>query len=61
LKRLVTVALNEHLAPIRARGAELASDPGHIGQVLAAGLARAADIADRTLDEVRMAMGMSYS
>jgi tryptophanyl-tRNA synthetase len=61
LKRLVTDALNEHLAPIRARRTELASDPGYVRQVLAVGQARAADIADRTLNEVRTAMGMSYS
>ncbi len=61
LKRLVTDALNEHLAPIRARRAALASDPGHVGRILAAGQARATDIADRTLNEVRTAMGMRYS
>jgi len=36
------------------------ADPGHVARVLAAGQARAAELADRTLGEVRTAMGMSY-
>jgi tryptophanyl-tRNA synthetase len=60
LKAVVTEALNERLAPIRARRAELASDPGHIRQVLRDGNARASGIADATLAEVRVAMEMNY-
>ncbi len=61
LKRLVTDAVNEHLAPIRARRAELSTEPGHVWQVLAAGNERARDIADATLHEVRTAMRMQYT
>lgn len=60
LKKLVTEALNDYLAPMRARRAELAADRGHLEAVLAAGNARAREIAVQTLDEVRTAMQMIY-
>jgi tryptophanyl-tRNA synthetase len=60
LKAVVTEAVNERLAPIRARRADLAGDPGYIRQVLRDGTARASEIADATLAEVRAAMGMNY-
>jgi tryptophanyl-tRNA synthetase len=60
LKAVATEAVNERLAPIRARRAELAADPGYIRQVLRDGNARANDIAAATLAEVRAAMGMGY-
>ncbi|MCA0252176.1 MAG: tryptophan--tRNA ligase [Actinobacteria bacterium] len=60
LKRFVTEAINTYFAPIRARRAELAADPGHLLSVLRAGNERANQIADATLDEVRTAMGMQY-
>ena len=60
LKNFVTEAINAYFAPIRARRAELVADPGHLLDVLRAGNARANEIADATLDEVRTAMGMKY-
>ncbi|GAA4905738.1 tryptophan--tRNA ligase [Tessaracoccus lubricantis] len=60
LKKLVTEAVNEYFAPIRALRAELEADPGHLAAVLADGNARANAIADQTLDEVRAAMQMQY-
>ncbi len=60
LKKVVTEAVNEHFAPIRDRRAEVAADPEYLGQVLARGNARAAEIAEATLDEVRTAMQMTY-
>jgi tryptophanyl-tRNA synthetase len=60
LKALVTEAVNETFAPIRARRAELEADPGHLVSVLAEGNARANAVADQTLSEVRAAMGMVY-
>ena len=60
LKAVVTEAVNDHFAPIRARRAELEADQGHLVEVLAAGNARANEVADATLDEVRAAMGMRY-
>ena len=60
LKRVVTEAVNERFAPIRARRAELAADPGYARQVLRDGCARARAIAEDTMAEVRTAMGMRY-
>jgi tryptophanyl-tRNA synthetase len=60
LKDTVTTAVNELLAPVRARRAEYARDPGYVRQVLRDGNERAGAIAAATLDEVRAAMGMRY-
>jgi tryptophanyl-tRNA synthetase len=60
LKRILTEAVNEMLAPIRARRAEYARDPGFIRKVLRDGNERANEIAASTLAEVRDAMGMAY-
>jgi len=60
LKRVVTEAVNERFAPVRARRAELARDMGYVRQVLRDGCERARAIANTTLDDVRTAMGMDY-
>ncbi len=60
LKKYVTEAVNNYLAPIRARRAELEGDMDYIRDVLADGNRRANEIADQTLGEVREAMGMVY-
>jgi tryptophanyl-tRNA synthetase len=60
LKDTVTMAVNELLAPVRARRAEYARDLGYVRRVLREGNARAEAIAAATLDEVRAAMGMGY-
>lgn len=60
LKKLVSEAVNEFFAPIRARRAELAADPGHLIEVLRAGNARANEVGEATLAEVRQAMNMVY-
>lgn len=60
LKELVTDALVAHLAPLRARRAELARDGGVVRDVLRAGNARANVLADDTLARVREAMGTTY-
>jgi tryptophanyl-tRNA synthetase len=60
LKSLVTAAVNDLLAPIRARRAEYARDLGYVRQVLREGNERANDVATATLAEVRAAMGMRY-
>lgn len=60
LKAAATDAINEKFAPIRARRAELSADPGYLLGVLADGNARAREIADATLGEVRQAMRMTY-
>ncbi|MHA6509384.1 tryptophan--tRNA ligase [Tessaracoccus sp. Y1736] len=60
LKKLVTAAVNDYFAPIRARRAELVGEPGYLEQVLANGNSRATDVAEQTLNEVRQAMQMVY-
>ncbi|MGB7961672.1 MAG: tryptophan--tRNA ligase [Propionicimonas sp.] len=60
LKKVVTEAVNEYFAPIRARRRELEADPGYLLSVLRDGNAKANVIAEATLDEVRTAMGMRY-
>ncbi len=60
LKDLTATAVNELLAPIRARRAEYARDLGYVRQVLHEGNERAAAMATATLDEVRAAMSMRY-
>ncbi|RBP99631.1 tryptophan--tRNA ligase [Bifidobacterium xylocopae] len=60
LKQYVTKSVNDFLAPHRERRAELARDMDSVRDVLADGNKRARAIAERTLDEVRSAMGMQY-
>jgi len=60
LKDTVTMAVNDLLAPVRARRAEYARDLGYVRRILREGNARAKAIAAATLDEVRAAMGMGY-
>ncbi|MEU9790003.1 tryptophan--tRNA ligase [Streptomyces sparsogenes] len=60
LKRTVTEAVNEYLAPIRVRRAEFARDRGFLHQILREGNERANAVADATLAEVRAAMNNRY-
>ena len=60
LKQVVTEALNEMLAPIRERRAQLLAEPAYLRDVLARGNARANAEGDETLDLVRQAMNMVY-
>lgn len=60
LKKVATEAVNEMLAPIRARRAELAGDEGYLLEVLRQGNERANAVANATLAEVREAMQMVY-
>jgi tryptophanyl-tRNA synthetase len=60
LKSTVTTAVNDLLAPIRARRAEYERDPGYVRQILRDGNERANEIAAVTLAEVQAAMGMRY-
>ncbi|MFV0426842.1 MAG: tryptophan--tRNA ligase [Beutenbergiaceae bacterium] len=61
LKQLVIDVVNDHLAPIRRRRAELAADPGYVRSVLHQGNTAANEIADATLAQVRDLMGMTYA
>ena len=60
LKALVTESLNEMLAPLRARRADLLANEDHLLAVLHAGNERANAQADETLAQVRGAMRMDY-
>ncbi|GAA2494643.1 tryptophan--tRNA ligase [Winogradskya humida] len=60
LKRTVTEAVNEFLAPMRERRAAYAQDLGFVRDLLRRGNARANELADQTLQEVRVAMGTVY-
>ncbi|MCK7622379.1 tryptophan--tRNA ligase [Streptomyces sp. RS10V-4] len=60
LKRTVTEAVNEYLAPVRARRSAYARDRGHLRQILREGSERAGAVAEATLAEVRAAMHSRY-
>ena len=60
LKKTVTEAVNEYLAPIRARRAEYAQDRAHLRRTLHEGNERARAVAETTLAEVRTAMKNHY-
>ena len=60
LKSLVTESLNEMLAPLRERRAELIANEDYLLSILHAGNERANEQADQTLSEVRTAMQMVY-
>lgn len=60
LKARVTEAVNTRFGPLRERRAELERDPSYVDSVLADGNARANEVAEATLDEVRQKMGMTY-
>ncbi|NHZ38952.1 tryptophan--tRNA ligase [Massilia aquatica] len=60
VKARLEAVLQEFLAPIRARRAELEKDRGHVMQILKEGTARAREVAAQTADDVKRAMGLSY-
>jgi tryptophanyl-tRNA synthetase len=61
LKQVTAEAVNEFLAPFRARRTALAADTALVEEVLRRGDERANELADETLREVREAMGMGYA
>ena len=60
VKKRLEVVLQEMLAPIRARREALAQDKGYVMQVLKDGTMKAREVAAKTADEVRAALGLSY-
>jgi tryptophanyl-tRNA synthetase len=60
LKSFVTEAVNEHLRPLRQRRLAIATDTGYLRRILMAGNARASQLAERTLQQVRAVMDMTY-
>lgn len=61
LKRTVTDAVNERLAPVRARRAAYARDMAYVRSVLRDGNERADAVAEATLAQVRQVMGACCS
>src|ERR671925_602670 len=57
-KKLLAKNLNESLAPFRAKRAELARNPQDVWDVLHDGARRGAAIAEKTLEEVKQAVGL---
>jgi len=57
-KGLLAERIIERFRPMRERRNELAADPGHVEEVLAAGAARVRPIVERTMAEVRAATGI---
>jgi len=57
-KKVLIGHLNEYLRPLRERRRELASDPDRVRRVLVEGTARARKEAQRTMAEVRAAVGL---
>jgi tryptophanyl-tRNA synthetase len=60
VKKRLEGILQDMLAPIRARREELAKDKGQVMQILKEGTMKAREVAARTTDEVRRALGLSY-
>ena len=56
----MTEAVNGYFAPIRERRRKFEGEPDFVRDVLHEDNRRANEIAERTLDEVREAMGMVY-
>ena len=60
VKKRLEACLQEMLAPMRARREEFAKDKGAVMQMLKDGTAKAREVAARTTDEVRAALGLKY-
>lgn len=60
LKATVTEAINDMLAPIRARRAELENNHDYLVSILRRGNERANEVAEETLRDVLAAMQMTY-
>lgn len=60
MKRYLNEVLQAALAPIRQRREEYAQDPAAVYDILAKGSAKANEVANKTLAEVRAAIGINY-
>jgi tryptophanyl-tRNA synthetase len=59
-KKHLTESINDALAPVRSKRAELVGHPDVVWDVLNDGAKRARDRAQETMDMVRSAMGLTY-
>jgi len=57
-KNLLAQNMNAHLSPFRARRAEIAAHPDNVWDILHTGRDRARKIAEQTITEVRLAIGL---
>ena len=60
VKTKLARAINVVLEPMRARRAELTSEPGRLREIVLDGSSKARAIAQRTMKEVREAAGLAY-
>lgn len=60
IKRYLNDVLDGILAPIRKRRAEYEANMDYVDQILKDGTAKANEVANQTLDEVRNAIGFNY-
>jgi tryptophanyl-tRNA synthetase len=60
VKKRLEACLQEMLAPMRSRREQFAADRGYVLQLLKDGTAAAREVAARTADEVRAALGLQY-
>lgn len=60
IKRYLIEVLEDVLSPIRTRREELAKDPAYVMEILKTGSQQAQQVAAKTLDEVKRAMGIQY-
>lgn len=60
IKRHLNDVLEGILAPIRKRRAQYAANMDYVDQILKEGTAKANEVANKTLDEVRDAIGFNY-
>ncbi|HVN64550.1 MAG TPA: tryptophan--tRNA ligase [Candidatus Binataceae bacterium] len=61
VKERLFSALDAVLAPIRERRAELAAKPAHVREIIVEGTRKGRAVAQRTMEEVRTAMKISYN
>ena len=57
-KKVLHASMEQELEPIRRRAAELQADPHRVRELLGDGAARAKTLAQRTMADVRQAMGL---
>ena len=60
-KQYIIDSVLQELEPIQARAREFEQDPGRVRAIINEGSEAARDVARETLEEVRQAMGLSYS
>lgn len=59
IKHILAASLNRYLAPIRARRAEIATQPHHLREILLEGSLHARQIARETLEQTLSEMGLT--